>query len=342
VTGAAATGDLPTVEPGAWGVRERDGRLTLSALVATALVALATISSATANPDIEAKRAHAQEVYNQYLELEMAANRVAEEVNGARLKLAAIEADFGLNTRHLGIAKKSLRSRTSYRGALRAIYMEGRRAAPSRSSSAPRISTTSSTASTWCSGRQPGPRVLGDVREFRTEVLTRRAKLRDAKADQARLVAEIDAKQRELARRRDARSGSTSRRRRRSRGSSGGAPPPAAAAAEARRRAAAAAAALEQARVEAQNRVVASPRRTRRSTSLLAQQADFIPDPTPPRGPVRRCLGSRCSTSASRTSGGHEPVRFDCSASSPTPTHRSGLAAPPCRVAVQLRHARLA
>ena len=106
--------------------RTRRVRLALFALVATALLALGAISTATANPDIDARRAHAREVYNQYLELEMQANRVAEEVNGARLQLAAIEADFGANTKHLGVAKRSLSvAQTRIASRLRALYMGG-------------------------------------------------------------------------------------------------------------------------------------------------------------------------------------------------------------------------
>ncbi|MBM3679348.1 MAG: hypothetical protein FJW96_15965, partial [Actinobacteria bacterium] len=177
----------------------------LVAASAAALAALALISSAGANPDIDAKKAHAQEVYAQYMDLSMAASRAGEELNGARLRLQAIETDLGVNARHLGVARRSLGiAQTRIAARLRAIYLDGENGgavevilgARSFDDLVDRIDIVQRV------GMQD-TRVLRDVERFQREVLTRRGKLRSARGEQARLVLEVQAKQRELQHRRD-------------------------------------------------------------------------------------------------------------------------------------------
>jgi peptidoglycan DL-endopeptidase CwlO len=184
----------------------RSVRLTLIATVAMSSVALALISAAGANPDIDAKKAEAQRVYNEYLNLAMEAEHVGEEVNGARVQLASIESDLDSNARHLEVARQSLEiARTRVGDRLRAIYMEGEPGgavevilgAESLDDLLNRIDMVQRVGAL-------DSRVVDDVARFRSEVVDRRGKLTSDRQEQKRLLAEIQSKEREAQRRRDA------------------------------------------------------------------------------------------------------------------------------------------
>jgi cell wall-associated NlpC family hydrolase len=162
--------------------------LLLAASVATLA---AHVTAAGADPTIDAKRAQAvaikAEVEGIYLEVE----RAAEAYNLANIQLAQIDGDLQANTRHLKVASKSLdvaRDRVADR--LRELYVNGDGAGAVEiilgAQSLDDIITRLDVAQRV--GEQDA-KVLGDVKQFRREVRTRRANLRQARARQAELVA---------------------------------------------------------------------------------------------------------------------------------------------------------
>ncbi|HUF01262.1 MAG TPA: NlpC/P60 family protein, partial [Gaiellaceae bacterium] len=155
------------------------------------MLVLLAVGSASAQ-SVQSKRERAQAILAQIEALDMDVARAAEAYNFATIELDRIDADLRLNGRHLVAARKSLvvaRGRISER--LRDLYVHGDGDSTlevilgarsldeviTRLTAIDRISSQDSM-------------LLGDVKRYRADVETRRAKLKEARADQARLVSE--------------------------------------------------------------------------------------------------------------------------------------------------------
>ncbi|HET9461233.1 MAG TPA: NlpC/P60 family protein [Gaiellaceae bacterium] len=160
----------------------------LAALTAGLLLA---VGPAAADP-IGSKREQAQAVLAEVRQLDSDVARAAEAWNYANIELARIDKDLVSNGKHLVAARRSLvvaQRRIAER--LRDLYVNGEGDSTlevilgsqslddiiSRLDAIERVSSQDT-------------HILGTVKQFRREVETRRAHLRDAKADQERIVEE--------------------------------------------------------------------------------------------------------------------------------------------------------
>jgi cell wall-associated NlpC family hydrolase len=156
----------------------------------TGLLAVAT--AATANPTIQSKQAQAQAIMGEIQALDSRLAKAVESYNFATIRLGEIDDDLVSNGRHLKVARSSLGAAQKHIAArLRALYINGDSVGAievilganslddllSRLDVAERV------------GRQDAD-VLKAVKRFRQEVKQRRANLREARLDQARVVSE--------------------------------------------------------------------------------------------------------------------------------------------------------
>jgi cell wall-associated NlpC family hydrolase len=163
------------------------------ALAITAVSALVfATGSATADPSISSKRQQAQAILAQVQDLDSQLGHAIESYNLANIQLDQIDTDLKANGRHLVIAKQSLGiAQTHIAKRLRALYINGDSGgavevilgAKSLDDLLDRLDMAQRV------GGQDS-RVLGEVRRFRSEVETRRAKLSSDRARQAQVVSE--------------------------------------------------------------------------------------------------------------------------------------------------------
>jgi cell wall-associated NlpC family hydrolase len=156
------------------------------------VVALLTVvGAATANP-IQTKRAQAQAVLAQIQESDVQLEKAIESYNYANVQLDHIDSDLHSNANHLVVAQKSLnRAQTHIAQRLRALYVNG------DSGGAVEILLGAENLDDLL-GRldmvqrvgDQDAKVLKDVRQFRTEVKERRARLKSARERQAEIVSE--------------------------------------------------------------------------------------------------------------------------------------------------------
>jgi peptidoglycan DL-endopeptidase CwlO len=174
--------------------------LLLASLALLGVVALLTsVSAATANP-IQSKRAQAQAVLAQIHESDIQLEKAIESYNYANVQLDQIDADLNSNARHLVIAQKSLNSAQSHiADRLRALYINGDGGgAVEILLGAENLDDLLGRLDMVQRVGDQDAKVLGDVRAFRKDVKERRARLKTARADQARLVAERAATKRSI------------------------------------------------------------------------------------------------------------------------------------------------
>jgi peptidoglycan DL-endopeptidase CwlO len=174
--------------------------LLLASLALLGVVALLTsVSAATANP-IQSKRAQAQAVLTQIHESDIQLEKAIESYNYANVQLDQIDADLNSNARHLVVAQKSLNSAQSHiADRLRALYINGDGGgAVEILLGAENLDDLLGRLDMVQRVGDQDAKVLGDVRAFRKDVKERRARLRTARADQARLVAERAATKRSI------------------------------------------------------------------------------------------------------------------------------------------------
>jgi peptidoglycan DL-endopeptidase CwlO len=162
------------------------------------LVALVGAGGATADPTISSKRAQAQAIVAQIRDMDSQLSHAIEAYNLANIQLAEIDDELMSNGRHLTIAKSSLTiAQVHIAKRLRALYINGDSGgavevilgAKSLDDLLDRLDVAQRV------GGQDS-RVVKQVRRFRDEVKTRRAKLRDARERQAQVVAERAEKKR--------------------------------------------------------------------------------------------------------------------------------------------------
>jgi peptidoglycan DL-endopeptidase CwlO len=162
-------------------------------------VALARVKTASADP-VEAKRAEAQNVLAQIQTIDGQLEQAVEAYNLASLKLNRIQGELETNTRHLVIARKSLKSaQTHLSERLVALYVGGDDGTSlevllgarsiddllNRLDAVERVSAQDT-------------RVLSEVKSFRTQVRQQRTRLLRAKTEQVQVVADRAAQRRSI------------------------------------------------------------------------------------------------------------------------------------------------
>jgi peptidoglycan DL-endopeptidase CwlO len=162
------------------------------------LVALVGAGGATADPTISSKRAQAQAIVAQIRGMDSQLSHAIEAYNLANIQLAEIDDELVSNGRHLTIAKSSLTiAQDHIAKRLRALYING------DSGGAVEVILGAKSLDDLLDRLDVAQRVGGQdsqvvnqVRRFRDEVKTRRAKLRDARQRQAQIVSERAEKKR--------------------------------------------------------------------------------------------------------------------------------------------------
>jgi cell wall-associated NlpC family hydrolase len=203
VTGQTATGGSVRGSPGANRGGPSAGWTPIAVLL-TALAAglLLAVTPAAADP-IGSKREQAQAIMAEMQQLDADVGQAAEAWNYANIELARIEEDLASNEKHLVAARKSLvtaQGRIAER--LRDLYVNGEGNSTlevilgsrslddilARLDAIERVSSHDA-------------RILETVKRYRKEVETRRARLQEARSDQARIVAERAAEKASIERR---------------------------------------------------------------------------------------------------------------------------------------------
>src|SRR4051794_27258118 len=166
--------------------------LILASLAALGVVALLTcVGAATANP-IQSKRAQAQAVLAQIHESDIQLEKAIESYNYANVQLDQIDADLNSNARHLVVAQKSLNAaQVHIAERLRALYVNGDQGgAVEILLGAENLDDLLGRLDMVQRVGDQDAKVLKDVKAFRKEVTERRERLKTAREDQARIVAQ--------------------------------------------------------------------------------------------------------------------------------------------------------
>ena len=163
-------------------------------------VALASVKTAAADPNVDAKRAQAQDVLDQIHAIDSQLEVAVEAYNLANVKLDRIKADLKLNARHLAIAKSSLRNAQTHLSArLVSLYVNGGEGnalevmlgAQSLDDLLNRMDAVERVS-------DQDARVLREVTRFRAEVKQRKLRLDRARTAQAQIVAEKETQRRSI------------------------------------------------------------------------------------------------------------------------------------------------
>ncbi len=197
MTGSAATGG--PVRGRARGSSTTGWAPILFVLVASAAALLLAVSAASAQT-ITSKKEEAQAILAEVEQLDMNLASTIEAWNYANIELDSIDSDLEKNARHLVAAKKSLvvaHSRIATR--LRELYVNGSGdstlevllGASSLDDIVSRLNAIERVSS-------QDARVLREVKQFKKQVETSRDRLQEARADQARIVAEQAAQKAEI------------------------------------------------------------------------------------------------------------------------------------------------
>jgi cell wall-associated NlpC family hydrolase len=166
--------------------------LLLASLALLGVVALLTsVSAATANP-IQSKRAQAQAVLAQIHESDIQLEQAIESYNYANVQLGQIDADLSSNAHHLVVAQKSLKSAQAHIAQrLRALYVNGDQGgAVEILLGAENLDDLLGRLDMVQRVGDQDAKVLADVKAFRKEVTHRRERLKTAREDQAKIVAD--------------------------------------------------------------------------------------------------------------------------------------------------------
>jgi peptidoglycan DL-endopeptidase CwlO len=179
-----------------WGIasraRRRQATFVVAALLASMLAVLGAQVAKAEPPAIAAKRAEAQRVLGEIHALDVQMEKAIEAYNGATDQLAAIERESNLNAEHLVIAKHNLyvsQRRLSVR--LRSMYTDSEEnstlaillGSHSIGDFLNRVETVNSVSS-------QDAQVIGEVKQFKHDVVVRGKQLKIAHARQENVVAE--------------------------------------------------------------------------------------------------------------------------------------------------------
>jgi cell wall-associated NlpC family hydrolase len=160
--------------------------------VAFAAALALAVGSASADPDIQDKRAQAQAIMAQLDQLDADLSQSIEAYNYANVELDRIEGELKVNAKHLVAAKKSLRvSQRRIATRLRELYIKGQGDSTlevilgsrslddiiARLEAIQRVSSLDA-------------RILGEVRRYKAEVQSHRRTLTEERQQQAEIVAD--------------------------------------------------------------------------------------------------------------------------------------------------------
>jgi peptidoglycan DL-endopeptidase CwlO len=155
------------------------------------VAATASVRTASADPNVDAKRAEAQSVLEQIQAIDGQLEHAVEAYNLANVKLDRIEAELKTNARHLVIARSSLKNaQTHLSDRLVSLYVNGGQGGAlevllgsdslddllNRLDAVERVS-------------EQDARVVREVKAFRKEVRQRKLRLQRARTAQAQVVA---------------------------------------------------------------------------------------------------------------------------------------------------------
>jgi peptidoglycan DL-endopeptidase CwlO len=155
-------------------------------------VSLATVRTAAADPSVSAKRAEAQSVLAQIQEIDGQLSHAIESHNLANVKLDRIKGELKTNSRHLTIARTSLKAAQAHLSErLVALYKGGGSggtievilAAKSIDDLLNRIDAVDRVSA-------QDARVLREVKSFRAQVIERKGRLERAQKAQVQVVAD--------------------------------------------------------------------------------------------------------------------------------------------------------
>ena len=180
--------------------RTRQAPAIISATAALFAVLLTAVSSATANPSIDSKRAQAQAVLAQIEQSDVQLEKAIESYNYANVQLGQIDTDLGSNAHHLVVAQKSLNAaQGNIADRLRALYVNGDGGgAVEIILGAQNLDDLLGRLDMVQRVGDQDAKVLGDVQQFRREVTQRRAKLKSARERQTQIVAERASQKRSI------------------------------------------------------------------------------------------------------------------------------------------------
>jgi cell wall-associated NlpC family hydrolase len=169
-------------------------------LAVFAAALLLAVGSASADPSVSSKQAQAQAILAQVQQLGSDLEHTSEAYNYANIQLAKLDTDLKSNGRHLVAAKQSLgHAQVAIATRLRELYLKG------QSDSTLEVLLGSSSLDDVVTrldaiqrvSRQDS-RILSDVKRYRKEVIARRARLQDAREQQAQIVAQRAADKRSI------------------------------------------------------------------------------------------------------------------------------------------------
>jgi len=156
-----------------------------------AMLALA-VGSASADPDIQAKRAQAQAIVAQLEQLDSELAHTIEAYNGANVELDRIDGELTVNAKHFRAAKKSLKvSQRRIATRLRELYVRGQGDSTlevllgsrslddivARLEAIERVSSLDA-------------KILGEVKRYKAQVVAHRRTLTEQRKRQAEIVAD--------------------------------------------------------------------------------------------------------------------------------------------------------
>jgi len=161
---------------------------------------LLAVGPASADPSVQDKRAQAQAILAEVQELQSNLEKTVEAWNYANIELDRLDADLRSNGRHLVVARKSLVvAQQAIAQRLRDLYVNGNGDSTLEvllgSTSLDDIITRLDAVQRVS---KQDAKVLVAVKRYRKEVETRRVRLREAREEQAQIVAEQAAQKRSI------------------------------------------------------------------------------------------------------------------------------------------------
>jgi cell wall-associated NlpC family hydrolase len=153
-------------------------------------------STATATPEIDAKKAEAEQVLAQIAEIDANLELAVEAYNGAQLELAGIEAQQSLNANHLRIARGNYKqAQKAIAKRLVSLYTEGESSFVEVLLGATSLGDLLDRVDTANRISEQDARIVADLQTAKGEMRRRAKKLRRQQQKQRELVAERAAQQ---------------------------------------------------------------------------------------------------------------------------------------------------
>jgi peptidoglycan DL-endopeptidase CwlO len=160
---------------------------------------LACVNSAAADPSVDAKRLEAQSVLGQIQEIDGQLGHAIESYNLANVKLDRIRGDLKANSRHLTIARSSLKAAQIHLSErLVALYKNGSSGSLEVILGSKSVDDLLDRLDAVERVSAQDARVLREVKRFRAEVIERKGRLERAQRSQVQVVADKAAQRRSI------------------------------------------------------------------------------------------------------------------------------------------------